>query len=228
VSSPDPEHAAEPDEPESDQHIALGTAVFRGYTMGPAFIWRGWPSLNALVHERMPVVLVADYLEEHMIQRLPTQLLLGVVVEHGSVIDPIYELLLEGIDRPSVIGAAGCAATARPGDTVVVDAGDGNVVVRPDAEVLRPFLRMKGTSPDRSPEGFGEVLHRITDPVQKLWLRLGRQLPYDLPESRAIYAMAWRLSAGGLPRPTDDAIVKRAFERAAEHRGAEHRGDVGS
>ena len=44
------------------------------------------------------MVLVADYLEEHMIRRLPTQLLLGIVVDHGSIIDPIYELLLEGID----------------------------------------------------------------------------------------------------------------------------------
>ncbi|RME71481.1 MAG: hypothetical protein D6776_10160 [Planctomycetota bacterium] len=196
--------------------IGQGTCVVRGYTMGPAFVWRGWPSLRALVHERMPVIVVADYLEQHMITRLPPELVLGVVTAHGSVIDPLYEALAEGLQRPSVIGVRGVAAAARPGDLVLVDAGDGNVVLRPDPELERPFRQMKGRTPERKPAGFDEVLRRLTDPIQKAWLRFGRPLPYDLPESRTLYAIAWRLSAGGMPRPEDDAVVRRAYERAAE------------
>ncbi len=196
--------------------IALGTAVVRGYAMGRAFRWRGWPSLEVLLGERTPVILVAEYLEEAMLKRVPHERLLGIVCEHGSVIDPLYGLLCEYSRRPAVIGAPGVAAATVSGDLVLLDAGDGNVVVRPDAELARPFARMKGTRPERKPEGFDALLERLCDPIQKLWLRFGRPLPYDLPESRAIYAIAWRLAAGGMPRPADDVVIRRAIERAAE------------
>ncbi|GIW70872.1 MAG: hypothetical protein KatS3mg102_0414 [Planctomycetota bacterium] len=195
------------------ERIYEGVPAYRGYTMGPALLWRGWPSLPELLAARLPVVVVASYLDSGMIARLERSRLLGVVTDRGSMIDPSYEAL-RALERPGVVGARGIAAEARPGDLVAVDAALGTVVLRPGPELQARAAALKGRRAEPEPQGFEAVLERLVVPIRQAWLRRGRPIPFDLDEQRALYAMIWRICAGGLPGPEDDALLHRILHQS--------------
>lgn len=191
-----------------EQHNFEAVPVGRGYAMGPVFRWRGWPSVLELLHTRMPVVLVADYLDERMVAKIDVSRIYAVVVEHGSIVDPLYKVLLE-LDRPSLIGASGVWSQVDHGEFMIVDAAAGHAIVRPTQSLLERYKELKGSRAPQLHEAFSEVLRRLAEPIQERWIQLGRQIPFDLPEQRQVYNMAQRLCAGGLPTDADDALLHR-------------------
>lgn len=197
----------------------LGLAPRRGYTLGPAFVWEGWPSAERLYHQGMPVILIASYLEERMLENLDLTRVRGIALERASPLDPVWDKLAETA-RPSLVGAAGILQAVRPGDTVIVDGHAARAIVRPDAPVERRFARLRGTHPPHEPDGLREVLARLVGPIRQQWEHRGRRLPFDVPEQRRLYEMAWRLAEGALPSAEDDALVARLLFEEADRGGA--------
>ncbi len=184
----------------------VGLSPQRGYTFGPAFLWRGWPSLEELGRQRMPVILIADYIEQRMIENIDLTRVLGIVVGRGSVIDPVWDTLVD-LSRPSIVGATGIFRGVSAKELVVVDGVEGYAFVRPTEAALAYYRERKGTSPPREHPQVQEVLKTMTDRIREGWLRLGRKLPYDLAEQRAVYDVAKRVAEGGFPTPEDDALL---------------------
>ncbi|MFC1706204.1 hypothetical protein ACFL59_05175 [Planctomycetota bacterium] len=179
-----------------------------GYTVGPAFVWEDWSSVQSVFHQPMPVVVVASYLEIRMVQAMDLTRVLGIVVDHGSVVDPLWDELVN-LNRPTLIGARGIYDSVVPKETVIVDGALGYAVLRPSAELLDHYVELKGTRPPREPEHTRVLLAEMAGRIRQAWLHAQRRLPYDLAEQQRLYEIARRTADGGLPTAEDDAFVRR-------------------
>ena len=192
-----------------------GLAPWRGYTLGPAFLWDGWEAAPRLYALREPAIVVAPYIEEHLVDRLDPARVRGVVLDRASVIDPIWDRLA-AFERPSIVGASGIWDVIRPGERVIIDGVGCRAVIRPTPPVLRRFQELRGTRPEPEPEPLRGILERLADYIRMNWQQRGRHLPFDLPEQRDLYELAHAIAAGGFPSEEDDAFLARLLLCARE------------
>jgi len=120
------------------------------YTIGPAYIWRGQPSIVETRALKLPVVIVAQYITAMELGILDLTRVLGLVIEEGKLGDPA-NVFYSSQHRACVIGCKGALGEIRGGQTIVVDGVNGKVFVDPDAETLAKYeeLRKKGPPPEK-------------------------------------------------------------------------------
>jgi hypothetical protein len=188
--------------------VYSGTSPYRGYTSGPAFRWEGIASMQALYRQGLPVVLIADYLGKRELEAMELTRVVGIVIDHGSPIDPLWELLAP-VARPSVVGARGIFAEVEPGETVIVDGVAAQAVLRPTDAVARRQSGLKGTAPPREPKEVRELLGKLCEPIRSAWEHKRRMLPFDCAEQRRLYEIAFKLAHRRQPSPEEDALVAR-------------------
>ena len=192
----------------------LGTPPQRGTTLGPAFRGEGLHSFDALLRQGLPCVLVARYLDKRALDVIELSRVLGFVVEHGSPIDPVWDLLA-AVQKPSIMGATGIWDAVRSGEQVIVDAVGAQALLRAPPPVVRRFQNLKGTHPPREPAAVREVLGQLIGPIRQAWQHAGRTLPFDCAEQRQLYAVGWKIAQRIPPDAADDALVERRLFRDA-------------
>ncbi len=69
--------------------------------------------------------------------------LAGIATERGGVTSHAA-VIVRGLRLPHVVGVAELGRSARPGDTLIVDGGRGEVIINPDRETLVDFRRRRG------------------------------------------------------------------------------------
>ena len=188
-----------------------GCSPYRGYALGPALVFSGWPSVIEVRTAPVPVILAATYIEPKMLDFLDLARIRGIVVERGSVIDPLFEPLAE-LARPSVIGALGLLDAVRPGETLIVDGAEGRVIAQPDDEAIGLFTRLRGLRPPREDPRLREVVRRLALAIREARLRRHAQPPYDLPGQRRLFEIADKVVRGERPTESDDAWVRSLME----------------
>ncbi|MHC4393122.1 MAG: hypothetical protein ACYS22_17655 [Planctomycetota bacterium] len=192
----------------------LGLGAFRGYTMGPCFHVETWKDLERLTRARMPVIAVVRSPWSGMMGKLDPMRVLGIVTDHGSVLDPTYEELAD-VSKPSVVGASGVFEAATRDALVIVDAAEGRVILEPDPKTLRRYQRLKGTKPPSQSPYVRTLLDQLLTPIRQAWVGGGKTRPFDLPEQRWLYDIVVRTANGQRPTPEDDELVRGLlFERS--------------
>src|SRR5688500_4221259 len=131
--------------------VYKGLTAFPGFAIGPAHIVHTWNDLVATATVPMPVIVVAPYLEERMLDVIELRRVYGFVLDRGSLIDPIWEKLRD-ITKPSVVGCRGAYAAVQPGETVGIDGEDGVAVASPKEAAVKYFQSMKGVPAPRLSE----------------------------------------------------------------------------
>lgn len=192
--------------PTGEEQTLLGLCPVRGYTHGPAFCLEGWSSLEALAYQRTPVIVCTAYFEPRMLEKIDLTRVRGFVVEHGSLIDPLWTTLAE-LSKPSLIGVPGLLAAVAPGDMACIDGGEASLVLRPRPARLRKAERQRGLRPPAEPPALPEILGKLANPIREAWVHSGHPTPYDVPEQRRLYAIAHHVARGGIPTPADDALL---------------------
>jgi phosphoenolpyruvate-protein kinase (PTS system EI component) len=189
-----------------------GIGPYAGYAIGPAFLFRDRDSLPAARALNVPHVIVAPYLDDRLIGMLDLRRVYGLVLEHGSVCDPVFDAL-ETIPKPSVVGARRVFEYARPGATVVVDGAEGRVVLDPAPEILAHYEALRGTRPPREDPTIREVLKRLALQIRHARMVRGSPLPFDMPSQRRLLELCRRITEGALPTAEEEAYVKSLLER---------------
>ena len=109
----------------------IGRRLVRNLTRAPFRSFAGLPE---------GAVLVCEYLRPADAALLDPSRLAGVATDEGGA-DGHTAIMLRALGVPAVLGAAGLAQAVRPGDVVVVDGGEGSVVVNPGAGTLAAARR---------------------------------------------------------------------------------------
>ncbi|MDA8248383.1 MAG: phosphoenolpyruvate--protein phosphotransferase [Rhodospirillales bacterium] len=109
----------------------IGRRLVRNLTRAPFRSFAGLPE---------GAVLVCEYLRPADAALLDPSRLAGVATDEGGA-DGHTAIMLRALGVPAVLGAAGLAQAVRPGDVVVVDGGEGSVVVNPAAGTLAAARR---------------------------------------------------------------------------------------
>ena len=109
----------------------IGRRLIRNLTRAPFRSFAGLPE---------GAVLVCEYLRPADAALLDPARLAGVATDEGGA-EGHTAIMLRALGVPAVLGAAGLAQAVRPGDTVVVDGGEGTVVVNPTAATLAESRR---------------------------------------------------------------------------------------
>ena len=81
----------------------------------------------------------------------------GVVIEEGSAAGHAA-ILARALGLPAAGGARGVMDAFEPGDTVVLDAGEGQVIVRPETEVRQAYIRAREAR-DEQIAGWASLVH---------------------------------------------------------------------
>ena len=104
----------------------IGRRLVRNLTRAPFRSFAGLPE---------GAVLVCEYLRPADAALLDPSRLAGVATDEGGA-EGHTAIMLRALGVPAVLGAAGLAQAARPGDLLVVDGAAGSVVVNPTAATL--------------------------------------------------------------------------------------------
>lgn len=109
----------------------IGRRLIRNLTHAPFRSFTGLPD---------GAVLVCEYLRPADAALLDPARLAGVATDDGGA-EGHTAIMLRALGVPAVLGVAGLAQAARPGDLVVVDGGQGRVVVNPEPATLAAARR---------------------------------------------------------------------------------------
>src|SRR5438067_132077 len=138
----------------------LGVTAYPGYAIGPALVLHTWNDIVATNHLKMPVIIVAPYLEKRMLDRIDKRRVYGLVVDHGSVVDPLWSFLWD-IPKPSLLGCRGVYEEAKNGDLIAIDGKNYTAVVRPEGKLLAYYQGQKGGRVERDKPGVKEGSLRL-------------------------------------------------------------------
>lgn len=189
-----------------------GVRAYPGYAIGEAFVVSTWNDLLAIGMAPMPVIVVAPYLEERMIDVIDLRRVYGFVVSRGSVIDPVHDKLSE-VTKPSLVGCAGAYEEIRTGRTVAIDTDQEVCVLEPEGRVLEYLRARKGTRARRLEPLERSALDRLAGAVRGAWFYKGWTAPLDLPDDRGrLVAIARKVAAGQAPSPEEDEYVKSLMD----------------
>jgi hypothetical protein len=186
----------------------LGCTAYPGYAIGPAFVLHTWSDIIATHHLKMPVVLVAPYLEKRALDRIDKRRIYGIVVDRGSVVDPLWEELWR-VPKPSLIGCRGAYEATKNDDLVAIDGKNYTAVVRPEGTLLAHYQNLKGTRCPRDPKEVQDVLLRFGDTIRQARYFRGYRNPLDLPgEAGQLFEIARRVARGEGPTPEQNEYVR--------------------
>src|SRR5579883_2521869 len=126
-------------------------------------------------------VLVAEVLRPSDAALLDPTRLTGVATEEGGA-EGHTAVMLRALGLPAVLGAAGLAHAAKPGDVVIVDGGRGTVTLNPDAAALAAARRAV-TAFARERQRFARLrsLPAETSDGEEVELQANMELPLELP-----------------------------------------------
>ncbi|HVY60384.1 MAG TPA: hypothetical protein VHF22_01975, partial [Planctomycetota bacterium] len=150
---------------------------------------------------------------QKMIETVDPQRLYGIVVDRGSIIDPVYGALA-AFKKPTMVGARGIYEAAQPGDLVALDGERHLAVLRPDAAVEAHYRAQKGLKCPRDPQQVTEVLRRFADTIRMSRMHRGFRTPLDLPadDQEFIRALAHKVYRGEAPTPDEDDRMRGLIE----------------
>ena len=115
----------------ADEVREIGRRLIRNLTRAPFRSFAGLPE---------GAVLVCEYLRPADAALLDPSRLAGVATDEGGA-EGHTAIMLRALGVPAVLGVPGLVQAARPGETVVVDGGEGSVVVNPSAATLAAARR---------------------------------------------------------------------------------------
>ncbi len=136
--------------------VRTGVGAAWNYTMGPALLYTGRRSIDEIYRQRMPVVVVAEFIPLADLEKIELTRVYGFVMARGSTTDPEYAFYMSR-RKATVLGVATIIADVGAGTRVVVDGVNERVYVDPDDETVKLYeeLRRRGPGP-MSPEKVAE------------------------------------------------------------------------
>ncbi len=150
----------------------IGRRLVRNLTHAPFRSFAGLPE---------GAVLVCEYLRPADAALLDPSRLAGVATDEGGA-EGHTAIMLRALGVPAVLGATGLAQAARPGDIVVVDGGEGSVVVNPGPATL-VAARRAVTAFAREQQKLARLrrLPAVTADGEAVELQANLELPAELP-----------------------------------------------
>ncbi len=118
------------------------------------------PDLGSLPE---PVIVVAKELYPSELVNIDTARIKGILTEAGGVTSHAF-VIAKSLGIPMLVGAAGILLKVSEGDMICMDAGTGQIVVRPDAACVQAYKQKKAA--DEAAEEDGKTL-RNTPAVTK-------------------------------------------------------------
>ena len=169
--------AAQADDPASrrrraDEVREIGRRLVRNLTNAPFRSFAGLPD---------GAVLLCEYLRPADAALLDPARLAGVATDEGGA-EGHTAIMLRALGVPAVLGAAGLAQAARPGDLVIVDGGAGRVVINPEPPTLAA-ARRGVTAFAREQQKLARLrrLPAITADGEAVELQANLEIPPELP-----------------------------------------------
>ncbi|HET6183418.1 MAG TPA: phosphoenolpyruvate--protein phosphotransferase [Acetobacteraceae bacterium] len=156
----------------ADEVREISRRLVRNLTRAPFRSFAGAPE---------GAVLVAEVLRPSDAALLDPTRLTGVATEEGGA-EGHTAVMLRALGLPAVLGAAGLAHAAKPGDVVIVDGGRGTVTLNPDAAALAAARRAV-TAFARERQRFARLrsLPAETSDGEEVELQANMELPLELP-----------------------------------------------
>ncbi len=150
----------------------IGRRLVRNLTHAPFRSFAGLPE---------GAVLICEYLRPADAALLDPSRLAGVATDEGGA-EGHTAIMLRALGVPAVLGATGLAQAARPGDLVVVDGGEGSVVVNPGPATL-VAARRAVTAFAREQQKLARLrrLPAVTADGEAVELQANLELPAELP-----------------------------------------------
>jgi phosphoenolpyruvate-protein phosphotransferase len=150
----------------------IGRRLIRNLTRAPFRSFAGLPE---------GAVLVCEYLRPADAALLDPSRLAGVATDEGGA-EGHTAIMLRALGVPAVLGVAGLAQAARPGDTVIVDGTEGRVVVNPTPATLAAARRAV-TAFAREQQKLARLrrLPAVTADGEEVELQANLEIPAELP-----------------------------------------------
>jgi hypothetical protein len=127
--------------------LMKGTPVAFNYTYGPALIYRGPRSIDAIYRQGEPVVVIADMIPMDELRRIELTRVRGFVFSKGTALDEDHYNFLNQEKRAAVIGCELAMEYICEGDMVIVDGVEGLVCLQPNEETLEAFQEQRKKGP---------------------------------------------------------------------------------
>jgi phosphotransferase system enzyme I (PtsI) len=150
----------------------IGRRLVRNLTRLPFRSFAGLPD---------GAILACEYLRPADAALLDPARLAGVVTEEGGA-EGHTGIMLRALGVPAVLGAAGLGHAVHPGDLLVVDGSEGNVVVHPSPETLAAARRAV-TAFAREQQKLARLrrLPAVTGDGEAVELQGNLEIPAELP-----------------------------------------------
>jgi phosphotransferase system enzyme I (PtsI) len=103
---------------------------------------------NPLKRVEHPVILVAKKLVASDVALLDFDKILGIIIEEGSGLSHVA-IIAKSLGVPAVINIPGVSSLIKTGDTLILDADEGVVLVNPDKEDITVYEKKKHAKPPK-------------------------------------------------------------------------------
>jgi hypothetical protein len=212
------EKAAAPPHEVTDEELGLGELGIserriRGvgaawnFTIGPTFIYEGPQSIAALQEKIDPVVVVAKYIPEEEYKKIDRTRVRGVVLEEGSIIDPVYWLLRDE-NRASIVSAKGALEMAVNEELCVVDGVRGAAIFGPSPRTVADYTHLRALGPPPEDPLLKETFRQLASAVMGSRFRDQKKPPFEFPEYERLTDIARRARKGQPITKEDDDWMK--------------------
>jgi hypothetical protein len=187
--------------------------AFRGrgaawnFTIGPAHVWQGPASIEAVNGAKDPVVIFCDYIDMDTLRKVNVTRVRGYVFARGNVIDPAYWWLVDE-NRASVTCCPEAVAAVRSGETVVVDGVRGVVYLDPDPQTRANYERLRQIGPPRRDKLMWDALKQMCGAIMANYQLRKVDPPYDFDEQDRLVGLAQRARDGETISAEDDAWMQ--------------------
>lgn len=91
---------------------------------------------------REEVILVAQDLTPSDTVLLDLRYILGFITQEGGVTSHV-SILAKGLGLPALVGVEGIISLIKPGDLLIMDAGEGWIIIDPDEETLKKYQELQ-------------------------------------------------------------------------------------
>ncbi len=98
-----------------------------------------------------PVILVAEDLTPSDTANLNLKYVLGFITRDGGITSHV-SIMAKSLGLPALVGVRDILKEVREGDTVILDAGQGDIIINPQEEVIENYRNLKSAFEKRQSE----------------------------------------------------------------------------
>lgn len=180
-----------------------GLGAAWNFTMGPALIYEGRRSLDAIAKARDPVVVIAEYIPDEELRKMDKFRVRGFVIEKGSIIDPTYWIYRDE-NRAAVVAAKDALLYAQNGEAVIVDGVRGVVYFGPSPDTVENYAALRKLGPPMKDPILEEVIRTLSSTIMGTMFRFQMKPPYEFAEQEKLLDIATRARNGAVLTPEED------------------------